>query len=616
MLYTIRHLWDNYPKKYFLGLFALSVLLFIQCSRPPMPDQVDLRGKWFFKYDTNQVGIKDRWYSDSTNFKAWQTVPSNGYWDKNYDGWGWYSQQIYIPALQPKQKLALVITSVDDHAKVWLNDSLVATQKRYNELFYTDITNIYKPNAKNRVTIMVDDLGGPGGLNGEVYLRRYLSEIDLLKGKYYGQESIKSPEWIHNAILYEIFVRSFSKEGNFAGVERQLDYLKDLGVNTLWLMPIHPIGQINRKGQYGSPYAVQDYYAINPNFGTKQDFKRLVDKVHQKGMHLILDMVLNHSAWDNPLIKKHPDWYTHNDSGKIVSPNADWTDVADFNYDNNALRNYMIDMLKYWVQEFGVDGFRFDVAGMVPLDFWVEARKALEKVNPNVFFLAEDSQPVMHVSAFDATYSWNLYWGLITMFQKNKSATVLDQVLKREKYKYPKGAIRLRFTENHDEQRAAKLLTKPQAFAAAVFVNTIPGIPLIYNGQEIGATVKPSLFVRNVIQWQRGDQDYLNLYKMLFALRKSHKVIIDGNFTFQPTSQKDAVVAFTRTDSSETLLVVINFKNTTINPEVDFGTPIHAIQILQTRGTDMKISDVPTQIAGTLQPYGWGIYSVTLKNQE
>jgi len=613
---AMRHLWDNRSAGNYILFIAFLTLFFVQCGQPPMPDQIKLRGKWFFKYDPDAVGIQQHWYADSTNFQSWETVPSNGYWDKNYDGWGWYSQQVFIPALQSKQKLALVITSVDDQAKVWLNDSLVASQTKHGELFYTEITNIYNPNAKNRITIMVDDIGGPGGLNGEVYLRKYLNEVDLLKGKYYDAESIKSPEWVHNAILYEIFVRSFSRDGDFAGVQSRLAYLQDLGVNTLWLMPIHPTGEKNRKGSYGSPYAVKDYYEVNPKFGTKADFRNLVDAAHQKGMHLILDMVLNHSAWDNPLIKKHPEWYTHNDSGKIISPNSDWTDVADFNYDNKALRKYMIDMLKYWVQDFGVDGFRFDVAGLVPLDFWVEARKELQQVDPDIFFLAEDSQPVMHVSAFDATYSWNLYWGLMSIFQKDTSATVIQKVMQREEYKYPKHAIRMRFTENHDEQRAAKMLTKPQAFAGAVFVNTIPGIPLLYNGQEIGAKVKPTLFDRDVIQWQQGDQDYFDLYKTLFALRKSHQVIVDGNFEFKPATPKNAVVAFTRSNQDETLLIVVNFKSESHKTEITFGTQVQLKDPVQTSGIALNPGDNQTEIRGTLQPYGWGIYSISLNEQE
>jgi len=616
MRHALRHLWENRLPGHRILFIGLAALFFVQCGQPPMPDQIKLRGKWAFKYDPDAVGKKQHWYADSTDFQSWETVPSNGYWDANYDGIGWYSQQIYIPALKSDRKLALVVTSVDDKAKVWLNDSLVATQEKHGELFYRDITQIYNPNAENRITIMVDDIGGPGGLNGEVYLRKYLKEVDLIKGKYYDSESIKSPEWVHNAILYEIFVRSFSKEGNFAGVQRRLDYLKELGVNTLWLMPIHPVGEVKRKGSYGSPYAVKDYYAVNPKFGTKQDFKQLVEAAHQKGMHVILDMVLNHSAWDNPLIKKHPEWYTQDDSGNIISPNSDWTDVADFNYDNKALRKYMIDMLKYWVQEFGVDGFRFDVAGLVPVDFWVEARKELQQIDPEIFFLAEDSQPVMHVSAFDATYSWTLYWGLMSIFQKDTSATVIQKVLQREEYKYPKGAIRMRFTENHDEQRAAKMLTKPQAFAGAVFVNTIPGIPLVYNGQEVGATVKPTLFDRDIIQWKEGDQDYFDLYKMLFSLRKSHSLIIDGDFELKKANPEDAVVAFTRFGQDETLLIVINFKNKSQKTEITFENPVQLRDPLKIRGTTLNPGKEHTTITGTLQPYGWGIYSISLNEQE
>jgi cyclomaltodextrinase len=198
----------------------------------------------------------------------------------------------------------------------------------------------------------------------------------------------KSPEWLRRAIVYEIYPRNFSKAGDFNAITEHLDELKDLGVDILWLMPIHPIGQKLKKGTIGSPYCVRDFYAINPDYGTTNDFKHLIQEAHKRNMKVLIDLVAGHTSWDSVLMA-HPDFYQKDANGNIISPNPDWPDVAALNYDNPDLRHYMIDMMKYWMNDFGVDGFRCDVAYTVPVDFWEAARAELEKVNPQVIILAE-----------------------------------------------------------------------------------------------------------------------------------------------------------------------------------------------------------------------------------
>ena len=224
------------------------------------------------------------------------------------------------------------------------------------------------------------------------------------------QERARAVEpWIRDAVVYELYPRAFSAEGTFNGVTARLDELKDLGVDVLWLMPIHPIGEKLRKGTLGSPYAVRDYYGINPEYGSAADLKRLVAAAHQRGLKVILDVVINHSAWDNVLITQHPEFYKHDDAGQIIPPVKEWTDVAGFNYANPKLREYMIAMLRHWVTDFEVDGFRCDVASMVPVDFWEQARVELEKAKPAILMLAEASQPDLLLKAFDLDYSWPLH---------------------------------------------------------------------------------------------------------------------------------------------------------------------------------------------------------------
>src|SRR5437870_3583009 len=221
------------------------------------------------------------------------------------------------------------------------------------------------------------------------------------------QSARPARDWVRDGIIYEIYPRDFSQDGNFKGITRQLDRLKELGITILWLMPIHPIGQEKKKGTIGSPYAVRDFYAINPDYGTKADLKQLISEAHQRGMKLIIDIVANHTSWDSVMMK-HPDWYQHDASGRISYPH-DWYDVAKLNYDNPRLREYMTDMLKYWIREFDLDGFRCDVAEDVPTDFWEKARAELDRIKPDIFMLAEGHKPDLEVKAFELDYSWPLH---------------------------------------------------------------------------------------------------------------------------------------------------------------------------------------------------------------
>ena len=217
-------------------------------------------------------------------------------------------------------------------------------------------------------------------------------------------------------MVYEIFPRSFSPAGNLNGVTAKLDDLQKLGVNVLWLMPLHPVGQVQKKGSEGSPYAVQDYYAINPSYGTKNDLHRLIDEAHRRHMRVIIDIVANHTSFDSVMMA-HPDFYKHDASGKVLSP-YDWTDVAALDYSNPKLRRYMVDMLLYWIKDFNLDGFRCDAAGEIPTDFWESARKELDQLHPGILMLAEASKPELLRSAFDLDYSWPMMATLNNIFER------------------------------------------------------------------------------------------------------------------------------------------------------------------------------------------------------
>src|SRR5215216_1800303 len=236
------------------------------------------------------------------------------------------------------------------------------------------------------------------------------------------RESARTPRaWVRDAVIYEVFPRAFSTRGNFDGITARLDDLKSLGVTIIWLMPIHEMGREKKKGSIGSPYAVRDYYSINPDYGTREDFKRLVSETHRRGMKVIIDIVANHTSWDSVMMKT-PEFYRRDRAGKITFPH-DWSDVAELNYDSPALRRYMIDMLKFWLRAFDLDGFRCDVAAEVPTDFWEQARVELDKVKPDIVMLAESDKPELLARAFDLDYSWPLHGTLNDVMRGRKPAT-------------------------------------------------------------------------------------------------------------------------------------------------------------------------------------------------
>ena len=260
-----------------------------------------------------------------------------------------------------------------------------------------------------------------------------------------------TPSWAKNANIYEVNIRQYTPEGTFKAFQKSLPRLKEMGVEILWLMPINPIGVKNRKGTLGSYYSISDFKAINPEFGTEEDFKNLVNEIHKLGMHVIIDWVANHTSWDNVWIKEHPDYYTKDSLGNIIVPKGtDWDDTADLNYDNPELRKAMIDAMLHWVKTADIDGFRCDMAGLVPYTFWLHARKAIDEEKSDCFFLAEDSNPKIH-EAFDMSYNWPLKDIINDMAKGNKNVTDLIKHFESESKNFKPQDLRMHFTTNHDE---------------------------------------------------------------------------------------------------------------------------------------------------------------------
>jgi len=374
-----------------------------------------------------------------------------------------------------------------------------------------------------------------------------------------------SPDWVKDAVIYEIFPRQYSQKGDFNSITADLDRLKNLGVTVLWLMPIHPIGREKAKGTVGSPYAVKDFYAINPDYGTKADLQKLIAEAHRRGLKVIIDIVANHTAWDSVMMKNKA-FYTQDKAGNIIPPVADWKDVADLNYDNAELRKYMIEMLKAWIRDYDLDGFRCDVAGFVPTDFWETARAEVDKIKPDTIWLAEWESPDLMVKAFDLDYSWANHSVMMNVLQGNVPASEIRKVWEADKAKMPKGALRMRFSDNHDERRAIARFGEKGALAAQALAFTLDGVPMFYNGMEAGDTTEsgaPALFEKLPIFWQIAERrtEFPKFYKAMIDLRKNSVALRRGDLTWLKNSDEAKILTFARRSGKEEILVAVNMTN-------------------------------------------------------
>lgn len=391
----------------------------------------------------------------------------------------------------------------------------------------------------------------------------------------YSKENARSSnEWVKDAIIYQIFPRQYSAKGDFNGIIADLDRLNDLGVTVLWLMPIHPIGQEKKKGTIGSPYAVRDYYGINPDYGTPADLKRLVAESHKRGIKVIIDVVVNHTAWDNKLIREHPEFYKKNEKGEIVPPVADWADVAGLDYTKPEVRKYIIENLKSWVRDYDLDGFRCDVALMIPTDFWDQARSEVDKIKSDTMWLAEAEKPDLLVKAFDLDYSWELHHAMDRTLHGDSPASGIRKVWEEQATKFPRGSVRMRFSDNHDERRAIARFGEKGALAAQALMFTLDGVPLIYNGMEAGDTTEsgyPALFEKMPIFWQTEVRrpEFPKFYKAMVALRKQSAALRRGSLIWLRNSDESRIVTFARKQGSEELIIAINLSNTPFRGSVD-----------------------------------------------
>ncbi|MFH0736297.1 MAG: alpha-amylase family glycosyl hydrolase [bacterium] len=386
-------------------------------------------------------------------------------------------------------------------------------------------------------------------------------------------KGFKHAEWSNNAVIYEVNVRQYTPEGTFKAFEEHLLRLKNMGVKILWLMPIQPIGEVNRKGSLGSYYSVKDYLAVNPEFGTSEDFRHLVTKIHQLGMYVIIDWVANHTSWDHAWATSNPDFYSKDSSGNFIPPVADWHDVIDLNYENKGLREKMISALKFWIDRYDIDGYRCDVAGMVPTDFWNEARPQLDKLKP-VFMLAEAEQLDLHQKAFDMTYAWDLHRLYNDIAKGKKNVEDLVDYTEKEQTTYKNNEYRMNFVSNHDENtwngtEFERLGKAVKTFTALNYVYR--GMPLIYSGQESENLKRLRFFDKDTIEWKKTQLSVL--YEKLGALKINNQALWNGNFGSDiivlPVNNKKSIFAFVRMKDKNKVFCVFNLSNKQITANIE-----------------------------------------------
>ncbi len=388
---------------------------------------------------------------------------------------------------------------------------------------------------------------------------------------------------LRNKVMYQIFVRNFSKEGTFKAITPELPRIHDLGVDIVWFAPIHPIGKMARKGSLGSPYAISDYRKINPEYGTMEDFKAIVEAIHEQGMKCIIDVVYNHTSPDSVLAKEHPEWFYHKADGSFGNRVGDWTDIIDLDYANEGLWDYQIETLKMWAEI--VDGFRCDVAPLVPIDFWSRARKEVEEVRPGCIWLSESVDPGFILTmrdmgltaqsdcemyqAFDILYDYDIYEKMTEYAAGKGPLQAYSEAINRQEYIYPDNYVKLRFLENHDQPRARFLFPDERALRnATAFLYFQKGMTLIYAGQEKGVSHLPSLFDKDEVDWKAKENiDLGDLMRRLYEI-KQDELFTDS--TYRTKTYEDNVLKAIHSRGGKKIIGIFSFKG---EPGI---IPIHA----------------------------------------
>ena len=408
---------------------------------------------------------------------------------------------------------------------------------------------------------------------------------------------MKHPEWSYNAVLYEMNVRQLTAEGTLAAATEQLARLAELGIDCIWLMPVYPIGRLNRKGSLGSYYSIADYCDINPEFGTFEDFDHFVATAHSLGMKVILDWVANHTSRDAKWLTDKPlDWYQRTEDGTPAVP-WDWSDTAQLTVDNHQVWQGHIDAMKFWITEHNIDGFRCDMAMLLPIEFWQVVRFNLSQIKADIFLLAEAEEDNIFQNAFNACYGWQLHHAMCAVAQGKTRVHQLRERIYSDMRRFPKWSMRMTFTSNHDENswsgsEFTRFGAALEPFSALTFL--VPNaLPLIYTGQEFGYDHSFAFFDKDPLP-AMASNSYTEHYKQLCTLYHNHPALQHGSFIEINNNAPDCLMTFVRENDGDRVVVIANLSPYTVF--ADFHTGIYAGQYLN------ALTGKPT----TLYEHMWG----------
>jgi glycosidase len=540
------------------GIGLAVVTLMMGCAStpksPPM-SAFNLGGHWLFARDAEDVGVEEGWFAPELDEQEWQPIAVPADWGA-YEGVGWYRRRMALPPSLHEERMRLVFDRIEDESRVYVNGRVVVESRTWNRRLVADVTE--SAGSTVSVAVRVVGRGESAGITGPVRLVTALPGAEPLAGPWHEEPALAPPEWLPGSVIYEVFPRNFSVSGDLNGVRERVPELRALGVDVIWLMPIHPTGEVKRKGSVGSPYAIQDHRAIHPDLGTEEDLRRLVETVHANGMRIILDAVLNHAAPDNPLTEEHPDWFEQDAEGNPISDNAEWTDTVAFDWESRKVWKYFDEVMTHWVREFDIDGYRCDVASYVPTAYWEHLLLKLRRIKPDVVMLAESDAPELHRAAFHVSYNWTLHDALAAVLARERLASHLADAMAMDLGTFQAGALRMAFAENHDTERAATAFGGArQAKVAALITLTVAPCPLIYNGQEVGYDAPREIFERTPIAWT--DAGHLREFiQAVIALRRESRALRLGDFRALSVNRPAAVFAFERRTEGERAVVVVN----------------------------------------------------------
>lgn len=581
-------------------LWSLALMSAILPSRSQAETPLDLSGTWKIKFESEeQNGHQLGWHNPNYDDAAWEEIAVPGQWDPNLDGVAWYRTKVTVPAeLARDPDAKIIFHQVDDTAKVYLNGKLATENYSWNTPFFTSLPDGLTESPELTIAVRVEDFGGPGGILKDVVVRHAIDPEEIFTTPIHDKEPRSTlQDWGH-LVMYSVYVRNFSEEGTFDALTARLPELKDFGVNILWLLPIHPIGMEERKGPDGSPYAIQDYFAVNPDLGTEEDFQELVDAAHQHGMKVIIDSVMNHTSHDSVWATQHPEWFMRDEEGNPKPEHPDWADVVDLDWENPVVWEQGTKVLEYWVREFNIDGYRCDVADLMPHDWWAQAVEATEQVKP-VIMLAESQKPDHHLYGFDLTYNEGVRDTTMAILEGKRPAYALKNEVFSRIYGYPEGAAQILFTENHDKDRAVNEYGGAAgAKLGAVLTTTLPGIPLLYTGTEVGADAdrNETFFTKTAVDFSTDPHGMRAHWKALLDFRKQHESLQIGDITFPDYDQEENIFAYERAHGEDRVLVVLNLTGSAVTATIEsdllaeqtIELPAHGWQIVAANGDAMS----------------------------